>query len=532
MIKKAFPWNIKTKRGLASFLFVLIFLIISWYYDYHNILSFKPQSIHKWRQSDCASITLNYYQHGMKFFHPEVHNVVSDNRTTGYAVGECPILYYFVASLYKIFGHHDLIYRLVNTVLFFLGLFALFKILERWLNDSFWGISLALLFFTSPVVVYYANNYLTDTTSFAFVLMGWYFFFSFYASRRSRLFYISFLFFAIAGLLKVTAIMNVIAILGLYFIHCLGWFRMGKTENGLSSGFKTILPFILFFITVIAWYLFAMHYNKIHQTEYFSTKIWPIWSLSGETKQWIKGQIQQYWLMDYFHKGVIIFFFMVFLYVGISHRRMHPILLTLSILFLVGAGLFTLLWYYAFGNHDYYIIGLLISPIFLLFAFADSINQHYPRIMKSWITKALFGVFLLYNIHYASQRLDWRYNGWINDYPIYKDLYEVTPYLRSIGINPEDKVISLPDPTPCYSLYLMNQKGWTERYEYNRDSLGIIESISYGAEYLILTGNEVKQRPYLQYFMREKIGQFNTISIYSLKNSRDIEKKDILNEKQ
>lgn len=532
MINKAFPWKIPERRGLGSLLFLFLFLTISWYYDYHKILNYKPQSIHKWRQSDCASITLNYYQHGMKFFHPEVHNLASDNRTTGYAVGECPILYYFIASLYKVFGHHDLIYRLVNTLLFFLGLFALYKILERWLDDSFWGISLALLFFSSPVVVYYANNYLTDTTSFAFVLMGWYFFFSFYTTRKFRLLYVSFLFFTLAGLLKITSAINVFALLGLYVIYLFGWLREKGNGNRLPLNFKTLLPFAFFFIVVFAWYLFALHYNRIHQTEYFSTQIWPLWNLSRETRQWIIGQIQQYWLMDYFYKGTLIFFCLVLLYFGIAHRRIHPVLMVLSLFLFVEAVLFTLLWYYAFGNHDYYIIGLLVIPIFLLLAFTDSLHQNHPRIMKSWITKGLFSLFILYNIHYAAQRLEWRYHGWINDYPVYKDLYEVTPHLRSVGINPEDKVISLPDPTPCYSLYLMNQRGWTERYEYNRDSLGIIESISYGAQYLILTGNEVKQRPYLQYFMKNKIGQFNTISIYSLENSKSIGKKDLLNEKQ
>ena len=99
----------------------------------------------------------------MKFFQPEVHNLVSDGRTSGYAVGECPLFYYFIAGLYKIFGQHDLIYRLVNTLLFFLGLFALYKMLEQWLGDSFWSMAVPVLLFTSPVVVYYANNYLTDT---------------------------------------------------------------------------------------------------------------------------------------------------------------------------------------------------------------------------------------------------------------------------------------------------------------------------------------------------------------------------------
>jgi len=516
MTKKASPWNTLARRGFSSLLFVILFLAISWYYDYHNILTFKPQSIHKWRQSDCASITLNYFQHGMNFFKPEVHNLASDNRTTGYAVGECPILYYFIASLYKIFGHHDLIYRLVNTFIFFIGLFALYKLLERWLNDPFWGITLSLIFFTSPVVVYYANNYLTDTTSFAFVLMGWCFFFNFYDSGKFRLLYISFLFFTIAGLLKITSAINVIALIGLYLINSFGWFRMKQDGNQLPVNLKTLLPFAFYFTVIVAWYLFAIHYNRLHQTEFFSTQIWPIWDLSKDTILWIRDQMSELWFRDYFNITMHLLLLVSFITILLLWKKIHPVLFTLTVLMFAGAVLFSILWFYAFGNHDYYIIGLLIFPVFIFLALADSLNQTYPRIMKSTVTKAVFSLFLLFNIYYAGQHLHWRYTGWINDYPANRDLYDVTPYLRSLEISPEDKVISLPDPTPCYSLYLMNQRGWTEHYRNNTDSLKIEQSIGLGAKYLILTGDEVTKRPYLQHFTQNKLGQFGTVSIYSL----------------
>jgi hypothetical protein len=39
-------------------------------------------------------------------------------------------------------------------------------------------------------------------------------------------------------------------------------------------------------------------------------------------------------------------------------------------------------------------------------------------------------------------------------------LREVEPYLRSLGIKPDDKVISLPDFSFDITLYFMNQVGW------------------------------------------------------------------------
>src|SRR5665647_1910268 len=104
------------KKNNSRYVFIILLILISWYYHYPQILLKKPQSVHNWRQSDCASITLNYYQNGMKFFQPEVHGLVSDSFTSGKAAtSEIPFFYYAIALLYKIFGYHDYIYRIVNT---------------------------------------------------------------------------------------------------------------------------------------------------------------------------------------------------------------------------------------------------------------------------------------------------------------------------------------------------------------------------------------------------------------------------------
>lgn len=107
-------------RKLHQLLFLTLLISVSLYYGYHKTLSFRPQSVHAWRQADCASITLNYYKNGMNFFKPQVHNLTSDGGTTGYtATSEIPVLYYFSAFLYKIFGPHEMIIRLINMLIFF-----------------------------------------------------------------------------------------------------------------------------------------------------------------------------------------------------------------------------------------------------------------------------------------------------------------------------------------------------------------------------------------------------------------------------
>jgi hypothetical protein len=95
-------------NSLSSFqvglIVVVIIVLLFIPFRYYHLLNSPPQSTHLWRQSDCASLALNYYQDGMHFFKPEIHNLHADGGTTGYATSENPYLYYLVASFYKIFG--------------------------------------------------------------------------------------------------------------------------------------------------------------------------------------------------------------------------------------------------------------------------------------------------------------------------------------------------------------------------------------------------------------------------------------------
>ena len=58
----------------SFFFFLLIGLCV--YFDYVHIATLPPLGQHAWRQTDGASQALNYYQFGLNFFKPEVHNIV------------------------------------------------------------------------------------------------------------------------------------------------------------------------------------------------------------------------------------------------------------------------------------------------------------------------------------------------------------------------------------------------------------------------------------------------------------------------
>ena len=129
-----------------SFSLSICLIITSFTYDYQDVLFRPTQSIHQWRQCDCLSITMNYYQDNNPFLQPSVHYLGADG--TGKTISECPLIYYSVASLWKVFGHHEFIYRMLVLLIYFIGLFSVFKLFENKLKDSIWAMICSLLLFT------------------------------------------------------------------------------------------------------------------------------------------------------------------------------------------------------------------------------------------------------------------------------------------------------------------------------------------------------------------------------------------------
>ncbi len=517
------------KKIYSVLLFIIVLSVISIFYNYHEIFFKLPQSVHKWRQSDCASIALNYYQDGRNFFTPETHNLTSDGGTSGKCcTSEVPVLYYTVAMLYKAFGYHDYLYRIFNTLLFFLGLFFLFKLLLYLLKDTFWAIALSLLFFTSPVLVYYGNNYLSNSSSLAFSIIGWYFFFRFLFEKEQKWFFLSILIFLLAASFKVTALFSVFAISGIFILDVSGIVKFDNSAKLFTKPLWFILPVLSLFLVIGSWIFYAHNYNVAHDCSYFSTTIFPIWDLDRAGIAGVLENIRKIWLDQYFHFSVLIFLLACATFMLVFFRKNNKIILVGAALIFMQTIVYVLLQFWTFKDHDYYVIDMYILPILIVIGAFDTLKKQFQKVFSSLYLKLGFLLLLLPNIFYAHQQINARYEGWMNDYPEKKDIYTITPYLRQIGVLPTDTVISIPDGSHV-SLYLMNQKGWTEysdakfnksqRIFYNQDSAGIQSSIDKGAKYLIVNGIEqLYYKTYLQSYCRNLAGQYNSVLIFDLRH--------------
>ena len=183
--------------------------------------------------------------------------------------------------------------------------------------------------------------------------------------------------------------------------------------------------------------------------------------------------------------------------------------------------MYLLLWFFAIRNHDYYVINLLILPIFIFITFIVYLKQYHSKIFKSVYLKIIFLLFLTYNISYCSTQINDRYRGgWKDNWGKAKHLeafQTITPYLRSLGIQRSDKVVSIPDYSFNISLYLMDQKGWTSFGDDNNDSTMIAQKIQLRAKYLFISDAGLYKKEYIKLFVKNKIGKHKNVDIYDIR---------------
>ena len=475
-----------------------------------------PQSVHQWRQADCASMALNYYQSDMNFFKPEMHAIISKDGTNGKNVSECPIIPFTVAILYKIFGYHDCIYRVVTAILFYIGMFFLYALFNLVLKDKLWALIITLLLFSSPILAFYGNNFISNSPAFTFAIVGWYYFLRYYNSNRKRCFIFSMLMFAIAGLLKIIALISFFSIVGLYLMEHLNLLKFRKNSRIFNKkrGFY-LLTFLAVVLIQTGWYYYAIYYNNSNNAYYFGTNIWPLWEASTEKIANIFNTFRSLWLKD-IYAPILLYFLGIIIIFNLFYLKQSKRYLNYSYLFIITFTIaYLVLWFQVFNHHDYYLINTFILPVFIFLQFFIILKKRFNRIFRSIFSKIPFMVLAIYVMIYANHKLYGRYNGWQNDFPDYKALTTIKPFLRENGIKQKDKIICMPDNSPNYSLYLVNRKGWTD-FGVSSDRDGILYPLSHGAKFLIIMKSELFNREYIFPFLKKKIGEYENFLIYKI----------------
>lgn len=464
----------------------------------------------------------------MNFFHPQIHLLVSDNGTSGYcATSEIPIYYYAIALLYKLFGVNEFLIRLINLLIFFGGLYYLFRLLYKVLKDYFWSFVLSILMFTSPLLVYYANNYLTNISALSLGIIGFYHFYSWSENKRTSSLYYSAVFYLLAGTFKITGLFMVFTIIFYFIVERIRFIPWNRSRpKTFDKGLIHLLPFLVVVLVIISWVIYSRTYNSVHNSTHFSTTVFPVWNYDLEGIRGILEGVRKLWLTSYFNKYTIILIALLGLSIVFNYKYINPFLLVITVLLLPIIILFIMLQFWTFREHDYYTINMYILVVMILTSSFNGLLNRFPAVFSNSFTKAVFALFLLMNIVYARQEYKKRYSGWMNENSEFLAFREIREKLPEFGIHPDDTVICLPGGSQL-ALYLLDMNGWTAYVDarfgrdkpiyYNHDSTGIRESISRGARYLFVMGiEEIYRKPYLMDFTGSFAGKYKNILVFDL----------------
>ncbi|MFT5725737.1 MAG: hypothetical protein ACI9JN_002864, partial [Bacteroidia bacterium] len=334
-------------------LWLLLGLGILCTFTYGKYANALPLGVHNWAQSDRYSVAVKYLDN-TNFFKVKTHNLSTVGGRTGV---EFPAIQYISARFSSIISdsHLPFIYRFINLIILLAGLFYFVK---QW--QSKWHINaLTLLgFFFSPVLFFYAFNFLPDTAGLGLLLFAFGHFIQFASKHQIKNAIFTLLFAGLATLLKTTCGIYFLALsgtLGLYYLKPLN----------LKTGLIVLSSFI--FISLTIWMYDYYFFHKVNEDFYarvFMSKRQPLLTFSDFQGFW-KGV--QYWHGQYLTWPITIWV-LVLMGTSLVYRK-KLIKNRLGVIFLsissVGLLLFLKIMGMQFINHDYYYITAFMPLLFM-----------------------------------------------------------------------------------------------------------------------------------------------------------------------
>ncbi len=490
--------------------FICLLIALFYFFNFQNYFFLHPQGVHFIRQTDSLSFVSNYYNNGFHFFTPSLYNLASIN---GNGVCEFPILYYLASVLYIIFGEKEFILKLIHLLIFFIGLFHVYKLSYLVLKDYMYSYLVPFFILASTSLVYYSFNFLPDIAALGFALSGWYFGFKFKENKVTRPLIFSIFFFLISSLLKVTYLINPFAFLGMSLIE----FLLVKKQdtNSRKIILKQFYYFGISFLVVMVWNVFVFFYNIKNQSTYFTTSILPIWDLTIQERSIYWNDILSEWYKKYLAETSFHALLLGLIFIGIFFKKI-PINLKLALLFSAfGTISYFLLFFQQFRFHDYYYLLFFPFIIFILLSFFQIWKQLFPNNLGQNILKFVFLVIIASGLNYSRIKLEERYyKGNDLNSKIGFQILKNKQFIDDVKIPKDSKVLIGPDLSVNGGLYFIKRKGWpiNNADEITKEKINFFKS--QGADYFILV-NDSKSQKILDDLGR-KLFKNRDLSIYKL----------------
>jgi hypothetical protein len=513
--------TITTKQNI---IFWSIILVLSIHFKFYETINLPPQSTDLWRQADCYSIALNYYQNGFHFLKPQVHFLFEQN---GYAAGEFPLIYFIAAILFKFFGVHYFLFKGINLLIFYTGIFSLYKIALKLTKDSIFATILSILFFCTPVVFFYGNNFLSDVSALCFNIIGTLFLLNFLNSGNKKFITITAICLALGGLLKASAGIYLIAIICALCYELI----FAKTKSGYyavlhKNKYSLLLQLIGSSLCIFAWYLYAIKFNQSNQTVFFGTKAMKGWPLWENNFQEIKNTLHLFKLLHIELLSAInlTFFVISILYLLVYIKMLDAFFLRIWLFLMLGLTFFICYFWKGFIEQQYYLVNLIIFPVITILLAYTVFSERVKISRLKYIFYSLAFVSTLLVIYHSKNMYKCYYKGGWRHQKLDEVYYtnNLESQLNLVGIKKTDKIISLSDGTPNGTLSMLNRRGWSsytfsKQKGINKDDIEL--KIKQGAGFIVINDTSLLSNEAIKNYLHHKIGSYKNLYFYKIKQN-------------
>lgn len=234
--------------------FVFLLLIIIFLMRLYHLDVAPVEMEESWRQADTESIARNYAFFDFNLFHP---NFNYDGPLPNIPALEIQVTTYVIGVLYKVFGHHYFLARMVPITFFMVSAFYLYCYVRKHLGYREAVFSL-LVYGILPINIYYSRAIMPESAALMFWIGSFYYFHEWAEERRISKLIISYIFLALAVMTKPPVIIIGIPMVYICYKHY-GWRWVKFSELWIYALLTITLPSLYYYYSVsIAEYKFAL----------------------------------------------------------------------------------------------------------------------------------------------------------------------------------------------------------------------------------------------------------------------------------
>ncbi len=499
-------WANKYPQVLLLLLILLAFFVA----DGWHVINYPPSSIHQWRQADCVAYTMNYFTKNSPLLQPSFYNLVVDE---GRSISEIPVFYYIAAKLFHIFGVHFWVLRGLTFLSYLVGMFYLLGCTKHFIKNSVAAVLPVIILATTPYFYYYALNVLPNVPGIALSFGGLYYLLRYENTSLKKYLLASTIFFIFSVLLKPTDG-------GLLWLAYLG--VGAKDVVFCKRRDRRIIPILIGSVVIglclVGWYKYANWYNAVNHNTLNLLGIYPIWDMSKTDILYTIGwRMKDNWGPGYQHPVIMCFMVLLGIIYIVKWKSLDSFLKFFTLFLILGSFSYTVLWFKAFADLDYYQLINVIAPTFLFITvlnwYVEKVAAKLPK-AAVYIVSSLLVLMVVISVAHNMAEQHRRYTDTELTYK-QRSMFESGTYLRKIGISTSDTIISIPDITPNVTLVAFGNPGYTSFF----DDIGITLSHfkDHGAKYLIVNDTGYLHNKLFMPYMTKPIGKTDDIYVFDLR---------------